>query len=793
MFRAARATREILVAFAAVAVVSFLLGAAGRWLPASAALALAAALGAGAAMARSLGGRLRALAGETRALREAAGEGDLDSRLDDSRLDRSLHGAVGDVNAALEALADKVGWYQAIIDAVPFPVHVTDADMKWTFMNKAFEQLMIREGRVKDRKSAVGMACSNASANICNTDKCGIAQHRRGVKESYFDWCGMGCKQDTAELLSRKGERIGYVETVTDLTQIIKMRDDSTDRALWYEAILDAVPFPIHVTDADMKWTFMNRPFEQLMIREGRVKDRKSAVGMACSNASANICNTEKCGIQQLNRGVAESFFDWCGMGCKQDTAPLLDRNGKKIGYVETVTDLTPMIRVRDYTGAEVERIAGNLARLAAGDIAFDLEVKQGDQHTTEARANFTKINGNLGLVKKAMEAVFGDVNTLAAAAVAGELETRADASRHDGEFKRIVEGLNRTLDAVIAPINEATGALERLAERDLRARVAGSYRGDLARLKDALNGTAQALNGALAQVAESVEQVSAASSQIASSSQAVAGGASEQAASIEQTARSLDSISAVTRQAAESAERASSMALQARDAATQGAASTEQMQGAMRQIRASAEGTSQIIRDINEIAFQTNLLALNAAVEAARAGEAGRGFAVVAEEVRSLALRCKEAAQKTETLIRGSIQQASEGESTSKHVSARLADIVSAVGKVTDIVGEIASAAKQQALGIDQVTTAVAEMDKVTQQNAASAEESSSASSELSGQAEELAAMVSSFHVERQGGRDGAARALQRPAPAKANGVPGSRSRRVRQPVEAKAEALDF
>jgi methyl-accepting chemotaxis protein len=184
-------------------------------------------------------------------------------------------------------------------------------------------------------------------------------------------------------------------------------------------------------------------------------------------------------------------------------------------------------------------------------------------------------------------------------------------------------------------------------------------------------------------------------------------------------------------------------------------------MQGAMARIKASSEGTSQIIKDVSEIAFQTNLLALNAAVEAARAGEAGRGFAVVAEEVRSLALRAKEAATKTEELIRQSVKEANEGEQTARHVAGKLAEIVGGVSKVTAIVSEIAASAQEQSAGIEQVTKAVAEMDKVTQQNAASAEESSSAASELSGQAEELAAMVGSFTL------DGAARAAPTSRPA--------------------------
>ena len=360
-------------------------------------------------------------------------------------------------------------------------------------------------------------------------------------------------------------------------------------------------------------------------------------------------------------------------------------------------------------------------------------------------------INETIEQVRDSLKALITDADGLVQAAVSGKLSTRADASKHQGDFRKIVDGVNKTLDAVMAPINEAAQVLEQFSQRDLRARVAGQYQGDHARIKESVNATGMALHDALAQVAQAVDQVSSASTQIAASSQAVASGASEQAASLAETTSSIESVSAMTKQTADSAQQANELAKAARTAATDGSSAVEQMQGAMGKIKASAEGTSQIIKDINDIAFQTNLLALNAAVEAARAGEAGRGFAVVAEEVRSLALRAKEAATKTEELIRQSVKEAGQGEVTAKQVAGKLGEIAGGVSKVSDIIAEIASGAQAQSTGIEQVTRAVTEMDKVTQQNAASAEESSSAASELSGQAEELASMVAAFQLHSQ------------------------------------------
>lgn len=300
-------------------------------------------------------------------------------------------------------------------------------------------------------------------------------------------------------------------------------------------------------------------------------------------------------------------------------------------------------------------------------------------------------------------------------AAQQGKLDGRAEIGDAKGDYKALREGINNMLDAVSRPIQEAAAILQRMADRDLTARVIGDYAGDHAAIKDSVNEAAGVLDEALSQVAAGADQVGSASAEISTGSQAVAQGASEQASSLEEISSSLQQMASMTKQNAANSQEARSMTESVGSAAGKGVESMQRLSEAVDKIKTSSDETAKIVKTIDEIAFQTNLLALNAAVEAARAGDAGKGFAVVAEEVRNLAMRSAEAAKNTADLIEGSVQNADSGVVLNQEVFANLEGINAETQKVGDVMSEIAAASEQQSEGVEQVNTAITQLDQIT------------------------------------------------------------------------------
>jgi methyl-accepting chemotaxis protein len=313
-------------------------------------------------------------------------------------------------------------------------------------------------------------------------------------------------------------------------------------------------------------------------------------------------------------------------------------------------------------------------------------------------------INDVIEQVRANLKALIADTSMLAEAALDGRVQTRADASKHPGDFRKIVEGVNATLETIVNPIITVKAAI------------------------DSISTAAKEISAGNADLSHRTEQ---------------------QAASLEETASSMEELASTVKQNADNAKQANQMALSASDVAIKGGSVVQQVVETMSSINESSRKIVDIISVIDGIALQTNILALNAAVEAARAGEQGRGFAVVASEVRNLAQRSAAAAKEIKGLIGDSVEKVEDGSKLVGEAGKTMGEIVASVKRVADIMADISAASAEQSSGIDQVNHAVTQMDEVTQQNAALVEEAAAAAESLEEQAETLAETVSQFRLE--------------------------------------------
>jgi methyl-accepting chemotaxis protein len=226
---------------------------------------------------------------------------------------------------------------------------------------------------------------------------------------------------------------------------------------------------------------------------------------MPCSSARANICKTDNCGLVQLSKGNGETYFDWNGQKCKQESSKLTNLKGEHIGFVEVVQDLTSIVAAKDYTNIEVVRLASNLEQIAKGDLNVNLKLGDADKFTGEVRAQFAQINDSLVEMVNAIQALTTDSNALATAAIAGKLETRADASKHHGDFRKVIEGVNATLDAVIDPLNLASECIAHIVKGVLPDEATKEYQGDYKVIKNNINTVVATLKGVLTEVEQLV------------------------------------------------------------------------------------------------------------------------------------------------------------------------------------------------------------------------------------------------------------------------------------------------
>ena len=308
--------------------------------------------------------------------------------------------------------------------------------------------------------------------------------------------------------------------------------------------------------------------------------------------------------------------------------------------------------------------------------------------------------------------------------------------------------GIKRVM---IAPLNHLIENIRHIAGGDLEQRINVEGTNEMGQLADSLRHMQSELVRTVGDVRSGADAIYSGASEISAGNNDLSSRTEQQAASLEETAASMEELTATVKQNAENARQASHLALSASETAQKGGKVVDNVVQTMRDITASSQKIADIISVIDGIAFQTNILALNAAVEAARAGEQGRGFAVVAGEVRNLAQRSVQAAREIKSLIEDSVGRVELGSTLVESAGETMDEIVNAVTRVTDIMGEIASASDEQSRGIDQVGLAVAEMDRVTQQNASLVEESAAAAAALEEQASRLTQAVAVFRTRRE------------------------------------------
>ena len=551
--------------------------------------------------------------------------------------------------------------------------------------------------------------------------------------------------------------------------------------------LIDAMPAPAMIINKEFEVMYMN----ELGAKVGG-KIPTQVVGTKCyDHFKTSDCKTQQCACSRAmsdGREASSETDAHPAVGVDLDIAysstPLKDSSGKIIGAFEVVSDQTAIRqagrvakKIADYQNNETQKLVEGLAKLSRGDTNFTIATEIADGDTCSTKQTFDIIAQAVNSCVAAVNVLVADAHMLCRSAVEGKLATRADASKHQGDFGKIVAGFNDTLDAVIGPLNVAADYVDKISKGIMPPIIADNYNGDFNSIKNNLNVLIEATNRITAaakevasgnllvdlnersaedelmralavmvkklvevvsEVKTASDNVTSGSSQLSAGSEQLSQGASEQAASAEEASSSMEQMTSNIKQNADNAHQTEKIAVKSAENAKEGGAAVVRTVQAMKDIAGK-------INIIEEIARQTNLLALNAAIEAARAGEHGKGFAVVASEVRKLAERSQKAAGEISELSASSVEVAEKA-------GELLGKMVPDIQKTAELVQEISAASREQDTGAEQINKAIQQLDTVIQQNASAAEEMAATAEELSSQATQLQDTIAFFRLDEHG-----------------------------------------